>query len=120
MHQGLLPISGFMEGLGIADPTFFSMQDLRSWLRDALYGPKSPLVLVSIWFAWCAHNTICIGKEEVILLYRVILNVKNLTSLFWKGLQGHQENTIVERWVAWHQSREAVTVLSVNGSYVGN
>lgn len=66
--------------LGMEDSPFFSIQDFHNWLRMALTGSNNPLILAGIWFALCARNATCIGKEQV-QLYKVILDVQSLTSI---------------------------------------
>lgn len=101
------------------DPPFFSIQDFHNWLRMALTGSNNPLILAGIWFALCARNATCIGKEQV-QLYKVILDVQSLTSILCLNKQVQQKGTTWQIYVTWHPNWEEMMVLNMDGSCVGS
>lgn len=105
--------------LGMTSMEFQQAHDFFTWQQRALDGSEGPRFVADLWYAWCARNAKCIGGEDI-PLQKILRDVKIMEQAIARGFrfQHHTERTA--RWVTWHQSREDVVVLNVDGSADGS
>ncbi|CAJ2665276.1 unnamed protein product [Trifolium pratense] len=107
------------EALGYSNISFFSSNNLESWLKIHSYGPAANLFLAGLWWNWRARNIVCV-RNEPIHMYQILIEVRKLASLMLSCFSIVPSALKPPRWVTWHPSRDVGFVLNVDGSCLGD